>query len=559
MLPMKSDMTVLSSLLAAALLAACSPDSPVNPQPPKPDDIPCTHLFTIDAGTQGDEIPNLVSNINVWDMGRTFINPEDQNNKNSIFNFVEYVQLMTATGGNSSRDLFRNPADRSILNDYKFDRLIDNCRGIISLGAKPHIKLGNVPEKLATDFHAGTFGVNVYPPADYGEYYRYIRAIIEALVSEFGLDEVRTWHFGVYTEYENRDWFWGLNDTAESGRTEFCKIYDWTVKAVTDVLGGDIYIGAHSMTVTAGLWDERDFIQHCAEGTNWADGGKGTHISYLSTSFYDASPGHFTSGMPLNDCISFLKSAAERYGLSGLKYGVDEGRMLGSAKGSLQSDLYSRTVGFTYMAAYDARLYLQLLEAGGSYLSSWFYLSEGHFEGNPSVSCHVARNINKMAGMKRIYSSGTIKKVVPEAEVRALAGVNPETGKIMVMVYNFHNSLDYTGEATARLEIRTGMEGRHKVIKSRIDDDCNWFDEWIADRKANGITNDCFSWSPDDPCCVLNIINSKGAEVYRQNYSKYKKCSGLIPEKSTIEIGEDGIARVTCVLPPNTVCFVEIE
>ncbi|MCQ2143314.1 MAG: hypothetical protein MJY56_04520 [Bacteroidales bacterium] len=548
-----------SAMLAAVLLSACTPEAPVTPPPKPKEEIPATHLMRIDASAPGATIPNLASNVNLWDMGRTFINPEIPTGKVNIMNFVEYFQLMTATGGNSSRDLFRNPKDMTVLDDYKFDNLIENCRGILALGAKPHIKLGNVPQKLATDYYTGTFGVNVYPPKDYPQYYKYIRAIIEALVSEFGLDEVKTWHFGVYTEYENSDWFWGLEKSAKSGEEEFCKIYDWTTQAVTDVLGPEAYIGAHSMTVTAGLWDERNFIKHCAEGTNYANGGKGTHISYLSSSFYDSSPGHFTSGLSLYDCISFLKSTAEKYGLNNLVYGVDEGRILGATKGSAKSDLYSRIVGFTYMAAYDARLYLQMLEAGGSYLSSWYYLSDSLLEGNPSMSFHVANNLHNMAGMNRLPITTSVKKVVPDAEVRGLAGVDPTTGKTMVMVYNFYNSLSYDKEVAVKLEIETGLQGKHKLIKSRIDDDCNWFDEWVEDRKKAGIGNDDCSWSPDDPCCVPAFANSKARELFEENHDKYRKCSTLYPEKANITIGEDGLVETTVVLPPNTVCFIEIE
>lgn len=39
----------------------------------------------------------------------------------------------------------------------------------------------------------GVFGVNVRPPFNYDAYYNYIKALAGTLVSEFGINEVKTW------------------------------------------------------------------------------------------------------------------------------------------------------------------------------------------------------------------------------------------------------------------------------------------------------------------------------------------------------------------------------
>lgn len=56
--------------------------------------------------------------------------------------------------------------------------------------------------------------------------------------------------------------------------------------------------------------------------------GTGTHISFLSASFYDSKPGEYTSGKTLPETIAFIKNCAEQNGLNDLIYGVDEGRLL---------------------------------------------------------------------------------------------------------------------------------------------------------------------------------------------------------------------------------------
>lgn len=520
----------------------------------------CNYVVTVDPSLTGNVIPNLVSNVNVWSMDGRFVNPVVKSRCN-VFDFVEYVQLMTATGGEASRDLFKDPADKTVLDDYDFSTLFANCHGILSLGAKPHLKLGNIPAKFTKEYKAGTFGVNVYAPEDYNKYYLYIKDLMEALVAEFGQEEVKTWHFGVFTEYENYDWFQGLDATPESAATEFCKIYDWTVQAVCDVLGPDVWIGAHSMTVTEGLWDEALFIQHCGEGTNWCTGEKGTHISYLSTSFYDTAPGRFTTGKTLPQCIDYFRTNAEKYGLSGLTYGVDEGRILGSKSGKEKADLYSRTVGYRYMAAYDARLYGQMLDCGGSYLSSWEYLSESLMEGNPSVSCHVAENISRMAGMNRVEAQTEGVKAFDGAEIKAYAGVDPASGKTTVMLYHFKNALTYNATATVKLSVKTDL--RKDIVSCQIrkvDDNCNWFDEWVVDRKDLGITDDMFSWSPDDACGVTKFMTSAYARgEYQKRMAKYRECSILSPEDCELQVEKDGTVTLICKVQGNTVWFVDFE
>ena len=346
------------------------------------------YTFDIDAAVTGAEVPNFASNVNVWDMGTQFINARN-NEENDIYEFVEYVQLMQCTGGDATRDLFKAPNDFSVLDDYDFSRLIANCRGIVGLGAKPLLKLGSVPLKFTANAEECVFSGNVYPPDDYALYYNYIKAMAEALVEAFGIEEVRTWRFGVMTEYENRDWFMAKSGDPQDTATEYCKLYDYTVQALLDVLGDSVYVGAHSMTVTEGLWDEEIFIRHCAEGTNFANGQKGSHVDYLSASFYDVSLGQFTSGKTLYETITYLKNTADKYGLRGLRFGIDEGRILTGASGRDTSELLSRSTGYTWQAAYDARLYSQLWAAGGDYFSYWYYFTGGLMNGIESLAVRL--------------------------------------------------------------------------------------------------------------------------------------------------------------------------
>ena len=521
--------------------------------------------FSVDASRAGEVLSNPVSNVNIWSIdGNPFVDKKI-NEENNIFDFVNYVQFMQCTGGNADRDLFVDPLNKDVLDDYDFSTLIDNCRGVINLGAKPMLKLGSVPlkysQKALTDT---TFGVNVYPPDDYDVYYNYIAAIAKALVEEFGREEVLSWRFGVMTEYENAAWFMANSGDPDETAVEFCKLYDYTVAALIDEIGEDVFVGAHSMTVTEGLWDEGYFIEHCANGTNYKTGEKGSKLCYLSASFYDSKPGEFTSGKTLAETIKFLRSKAESVGFDNLIYGIDEGRILsGNSSGAVGSELLTRTVGYTYQAAYDARVYKTMFDNGINYFSAWSYLSNGLFEGNPTVSYHVAKLASAFEGSRILKTEKVKRSYVPNAEVDAVSAFNAESNTLRIMAYNFKNKVNY--RATADVDFRISapqFNGKTvKVTAYVIDDSCNYFDEWMEDRKAYGIGDDAFSWSPDDPQIdnPTTLTDPEAREIYfNELYSKYTECSKLVPSEETVTV-ENGEINLSITLNPNAVVFYEVE
>lgn len=523
-----------------------------------------TYNYKIDTTALGAEIPNVVDNINVWDMGTQFYNAQN-NEKYDIFKYVKYVQLMQCTGGTPSRDLFKDPYDTSVLDDYDFTRLIKNCRGILNLGAKPHLKLGGVPIKYTSDYViGGGFSMNVYPPDDYNVYYNYIKAMAQALVDEFGVDEVKTWRFGCMTEYENKDWFFAKDETPESSEIAYCKLYDYTVQALINVIGEDVFVGAHCMGVTEGLWDERNFLKHCGTGTNYATGKKGTRICFVSASFYDICPGTYTSGFTLPELTEHLRTAAEEYGLKDVIFGIDEGRILvGLNSGAIGNELNSRTVGYTWQAAYDARLFKQAIDSGMDYFSSWYFLTGGILNGYPVISYHVANNIYKLAGGKQAKVTKTHMNAGTRIESDCLASWDEDTQTLRLMAYNFKNDLEYDKDMKVNFKINVPQldDKTVTVTKYLVNDDCNFFDEWQEDRKTCGIGDDCFGWSPDDPCIdgTTTLNDAKAREIYfNELRDKYEECAALTPVTETAVV-EDGTLTLSETLEAGNVVFYEIH
>lgn len=513
--------------------------------------------FTVDASKTYGNVGNKVSNVNVWEMGTQFFDAENAP-ENDIYEFVEYVQLMQCTGGNEQRDLFLNPDDRSVTDDYDFSRLIKNCRGIISLGAKPCLKLGNIPLKLTKEPEIGGFGVNVLPPDDYNIYYNYISALAKSLVDEFGREEVLKWRFTVFTEYENADWF--KCSSPEKTAEEFCKIYDYTVQALIDNIGGDVCVGAHSMTTTEGLWDEKIFIKHCASGVNYATGKTGTRLRYLTASYYEDRPGKTGKRKNLIQTIDVLRKAAEKNGFKDLFYGIDEGRVLtSSVKGNVSDELMSRTVGYRWQAAFDARIYGQCIENNIDYFSMWSYKSNGLNSGNPSVSYHVSSLISKWKNSKILKTRRLPGGLIPGAEVKALAC--SDDSSLRVMVYNYKNSLDYGDTADFNLKFKNlpFEDGRVKVKIYTVDDECNWFDDWMRDRERYEIDDGCFSWSPECPNIGANLSDSRARITYYEKLeADYASKSRLAARETEAEI-KDGKLCLTGSLEGNTVVFYEIS
>ncbi len=525
--------------------------------------------FSVDASKTGATLSNPVSNVNIWSIeGNPFVNAT-KNEENNIFDFVKYVQFMQCSGGTETRDLFKDPLDRTVLDDYDFTTLIENCKGVVELGGKPLLKLGSVPlkysKKASTDVG---FNMNRYPPDDYDVYYDYIKAIAKALVKEFGKKEVLTWRFGVMTEYENYDWFVGSDSEdeeilAKESAEAYCKLYDYTAQALVDVLGEDVFVGAHSMTVTEGIWDEAIFIEHCAKGKNYKTGKTGSPIKYLSASFYDSTPGEYTDGYTLPETIDYIRNVAESNGLTDLIYGIDEGRILcGVTSGANNNELLSRTCGYTYQAAYDARIIAQMFNNDIAYFSAWSYLSNGLLEGNPTVSYHVAKNAGKMAGAKLVHTENTEKGIIIGGEIDAVSAFNKDTNTLHIMAYNFKNDLEYKHDVNLTFDINAPQfDGKKvKITTYTIDDDCNYFDEWVEDRKTYNIGDDCFSWSPDDPQIdsPVTLENQEARDIYfNELYSKYTECSKLTPSEETVTV-ENGKLSLSTNLDPHAVVFYEI-
>ncbi len=122
---------------------------------------------------------------------------------------------------------------------YNFMYIDDVYDFLLSIGMKPFVELGFMPEKLASkpapEFDNGTvfwWKANVTPPAKYEKWDALVKALVQHWTDRYGAEEVKTWRFEVWNE-PNLEIFWRLSE--EKRLPEYLKLYEHTVKAVKSV------------------------------------------------------------------------------------------------------------------------------------------------------------------------------------------------------------------------------------------------------------------------------------------------------------------------------------
>ena len=524
--------------------------------------------ITVDMSAGGKTITNKFSDINMWMIDRTWLRtaetyPDDYFSAN--FPFVERVQLMAATGGNEDRDLFKNPNDRTTITDYDFENLITACENILAKGLKPTIKTGWVPLKLSANPHLGeAFQTNLRPPRDYEAYYTYIKAVAEAVKVHFGIETIKDWSWGVGVEYENRDWFEADDGKAESTRLAYFKLYDYTVSALEDALGAENFkVGAHSMSVTIGLWDERDFIEHCATGTNYRTGKQGVKLDYLAVSYYTTVPGF--------DPITFMRTVervrqkALQAGLHNLKYGIDEGRVLNGWDGKV---IYTREVQHPVQPAGDAKLFHLMVENDVDYFSTWCVTTEGLFGGIPVASTNFRNIALRLSGCELLNTTIAGDSIDATNEVNGLAGFDSGQKTLRLLIYNFcpgqyATTREYSSD---RADITLSIANAKSILPEgvtvrtwRLDENNgNWWQTWQADVAARNMQDAAFAYSVWTPNLPAELNNRADRDFWAAREAAYGKAGEMKYQEEQKTINPDGQLGLSTHLEPYGVMLVEI-
>jgi xylan 1,4-beta-xylosidase len=203
--------------------------------------------------------------------------------RTEVIKFKDYVvsyNLVRVLGGRTDNlnDFYKGvDASGNIITDFSL--LLRDMRGFRLTGFKPRIVLDNVPWDMSLPRVVDTYG-NSKPPTDYNLWRQYINAFLQTLVTEFGMNEVKTWRFRVGTEPNYSPDHW------RGSKEDYFKHYDITVDEVLKVIP-DAIIGPGNMLTEGVAAFKTELIDHCANGINYATGATGTRMSFFALSYYE--------------------------------------------------------------------------------------------------------------------------------------------------------------------------------------------------------------------------------------------------------------------------------
>lgn len=166
--------------------------------------------------------------------------------------------------------------------DWKIvDKIFDTY---LESGAKPLVEIGFMPEALSTHpepyrhhFPQGELFLGwTYPPKDYDKWQELVYQLALHCIARYGKSEVAEWNWEVWNEPDIPYW----HGTPE----DYDKLYDYAVDGVRRALpdakvGGPATTGPGAAKAATFL---KQFLQHCASGTNFANGKTGAPLDFIS-------------------------------------------------------------------------------------------------------------------------------------------------------------------------------------------------------------------------------------------------------------------------------------
>ena len=176
-----------------------------------------------------------------------------------------------------TEDAAGNPVYDWKIVDKIFEAYLD-ARG------RPLVEIGFMPEALSThpqpyrhQFPQGDIFLGwTYPPKDYDKWRELVYQMVVHCIARYGKSEVAEWNWEVWNEPDIPYW----RGTPE----EYDKLYDYAIDGVRRALpeakvGGPATTGPGSAKAAAFL---KQFLQHCANGTNSATGKTGAPLDFIS-------------------------------------------------------------------------------------------------------------------------------------------------------------------------------------------------------------------------------------------------------------------------------------
>ncbi|SFD27620.1 GH39 family glycosyl hydrolase [Algibacter pectinivorans] len=354
----------------------------------------------------------------------------------SIKDYVKSYNMVRVLGGRTdNRNSFYKGVDASgkIITDFSL--LLRDMRGFMQTGFKPRIVLDNVPWEMSGERIVDTYG-NSKPPIDYDLWRQYINAFLQTLINEFGINEVKTWRFRVATEpnYTPNHW--------RGTKEDYFKHYDITVDEVLKVIP-DAIIGPGNLLTENVATYTTELIDHCATGTNYATGEKGTKMDFFCISYYEKIDQN-TVNLP--EIASLYRAKLNSYSqFSNIPFDIQEFGMLRDENGV-------RGVSLSDGTELGASWYATIADLAYKYRITEIYDWGQEIEESnlPAGRKNVMRLFQKMEDGNRLESIHNLN---------AYAGIIPvaKEGNIYLLVYNHNTSRSTSGKRTLYPELNGGQ------------------------------------------------------------------------------------------------------
>ena len=424
--------------------------------------------------------------------------------------FIRCHHLLTSGDGSpalkwGSTGAYREDADGRPVYDWTIvDRIFDTY---LERGLKPYVQIGFMPEALSThpqDYpHHPPFNERAppeagqsWPPNDYAKWGELSYQWTKHCLEKYGSSEVEKWYWEVWNEPNIFYW--------HGSHEDYFKLYDFAGDGVRRALPGARVGGPETAGGPGGKF-LREFLEHCARGTNYATGKIGSPLDFIS--FHaKGSPtftnGHVRMGMAeqfrnMDDAFAVVASFPE---FKKLPIVIGESDPEGCAACREPRDAYRNgTMYSSYTAASFPREYELAarydVNLEGALTWAFEFEDQPPFAGFRALASdgldlpvlNVFRMFAKMSG-ERLATESTVgsdaktilaRGVRSDPDVSALASLDQK--KLAVLVWHYHDD-DVPGPGAAvelQLDHLPFARGSARLTQYRIDaDHSNSYEMW---------------------------------------------------------------------------------
>jgi xylan 1,4-beta-xylosidase len=448
----------------------------------------------------------------------------DQNSPFGPASFRAHSLLVTGDGTphlkwGSTNAYTEDDQGKPVYNWTILDKIFDTY---IDAGGKPYAQIGFMPKALSLKpepyehhWKPGDPYSNIYtgwttPPRDYDKWRELCFQWALHCIDKYGMAKVKTWNWEVWNEANGGY----LVPSTPGGNkvVDYEKIWDYAADGIRKAIPDAIVGGAE--TAGDGGKFQRDFIEHCINGTNFATGKKGSPLGLIAFHAKGApanfrQTGHVRMGISnqLTTINNGFKIVTARPETANLPVVIGESDPDGCAACQSYNGLYPE-LGYrnsSLFAAYTIEQLTRTMDLAardnvhllGAVTWAFEFEDQPIFGGFRALATdgvalpvlNTFRMLNKM-GTKRlpVTSTGDLgldaissRGVRGNPDVHALASRDEK--RVTIISWNYHDD-DLPGPAAAIAINITGLPvelSKIKMTEWRIDDThSNAFTAWKA-------------------------------------------------------------------------------